>query len=81
MQTQNENLNEEQQAIALLKSLLQKKDADEIREDLNKIFYGYVSSEVSDHHKERNFTCSTYLDLVAFFTKISNLSRINRWTN
>ena len=70
-----------QQAIVLLETLLRENDAQGIRDDLNKIFYGYISSEFSDDQRERNFKYGTYLNLVEFLTKLSKLNTINRWTN
>lgn len=78
--TQNtEVLSQEQQALTLLKEMLKSIDAKDIREDLNKIFYGYISSDLSDDQRERNFKCGTYLSLVEFFTKIANLDKVNYW--
>tara|TARA_B110001450_G_scaffold175716_2_gene164065 strand:- start:7 stop:249 length:243 start_codon:yes stop_codon:yes gene_type:complete len=70
-----------QQAITLLKTLLEKNDAIGIREDLNKIFYGYISSEFSDCQQERNYKYGTYLNLVEFLTKLSKLKKINCWSD
>lgn len=77
-----ENTNiQEQQAITLLKELLNHADARSLRDDLNQIFYGYISSEESDNQRDRNIKGGTYMSLVNFFTKISNLDTINRWTD
>jgi len=81
MRNNTEEQTQEQQAILLLETLLKENDASGIREDLNKIFYGYISSEFSDDQRERNFKYGTYLNLVEFLTKLSKLNKINHWTN
>ena len=71
---------QEQEVIALIKSLLQQKDAKGIREDLNNIFYGYIGSAHSDCKRDRENCYSTYTDLLELFTKLTKLNSINRFT-
>jgi len=81
--TSNSNQTEQQQrekALKLLENLLKENDAKGIREDLNEIFYGYISSEFSDDKLERNNKYSTYLNLIEFLTKLSKLDKINRFS-
>ena len=80
--TSNSNQTEQQQrekGLKLLENLLKENDAKGIREDLNQLFYGYISSEFSDDKRERNNKYSTYLSLIEFLTKLSKLNKINRW--
>ena len=81
MAIHDEKTEQEQQenALQLLKNLLKENDAKGIREDLNQLFYGYISSEFSDDKRERNNKYSTYLSLIEFLTKLSKLNKINRW--
>lgn len=72
---------QEQKAITIVKELLSHADARSLRDDLNQIFYGYISSEEADSKRERNIKGGTYMSLVNFLTKISNLDTINRWTD
>ncbi|WP_370407969.1 hypothetical protein [Tenacibaculum dicentrarchi] len=67
-------------ALHLLEDLLHESDAKSLREDLNRIFYGYISSNEADDQRERNMKCSTYMALVNFLTKISNIPEIDRWS-
>ncbi|WP_233882224.1 hypothetical protein [Tenacibaculum piscium] len=78
--TENTSHTPNDQALHLLKDLLFKIDAKNIREDLNKIFYGYISSDEADDQRERNMKGGTYMDLVKFFTKLSNIPEIDRWS-
>ena len=81
--TSNSNQTEQQQrekALKLLENLLKENDAKGIREDLNQIFYGYISSEFSDDKQERNNKYNSYLILIEFLTKLSKLDKINRFS-
>tara|TARA_B110000093_G_C12814247_1_gene344118 strand:+ start:271 stop:522 length:252 start_codon:yes stop_codon:yes gene_type:complete len=81
--TSNSNQTEQQQrekGLKLLENLLKENDAKGIREALNEIFYGYISSEFSDDKLERNNKYSTYLNLIEFLTKLSKLDKINRFS-
>lgn len=77
----NPEKKQEQKALELLKNLLKDNDAKGIREDLNRIFYGYITSEHSDYKNDRSVSYSTYVSLLQFFTKIDSLDKVNRWTN
>lgn len=67
------NRTQEQQAIGLLKELLSSNDAETIREDLQKIFLGYITSDYSDYQQDRTDTYITHIHLLEFFTKIMGL--------
>lgn len=68
-------------AIVLLEKLLKMNDAQGIREDLNQIFYGYISSEFSDCQSERNQKYGSFLLLIEFLTKLDKLNTLNRWAS
>ncbi|WP_275552699.1 hypothetical protein [Tenacibaculum piscium] len=78
--TENTSNTPNDQALHLLEDLLYKTDAKNLREDLNRIFYGYISSDEADDQRERNMKGSTYMALVNFLTKISNIPEIDRWS-
>jgi hypothetical protein len=69
--------NQSEKALELVKKLFSQCTAIDLREDLNQIFYGYLSSEISDSQRERSLKSSTYLSLIDFLTRMSNLPKID----
>jgi hypothetical protein len=72
---------EKEHALKLLEALLKSSSAQELTEDVDEIFFGYLSSDVSENTTHRIRHASTYFKLQRFLKKVSYLKSINRWTN
>jgi hypothetical protein len=76
MQNEKEQT-QEQQTLELLKELLHWKSAQDIREDINEMFYRYLETEHADSKSDRQTILHCHSYVIEFFTKISKFKEIN----
>jgi hypothetical protein len=74
-------MREEKKLQDITLELLKAISSEELSEDLQEIFIGYLSSEASDNTVQRTKNVSTYFKIQTFLRKVGRLKSINRWSN
>lgn len=79
--SQQNRLNQSQEALLNLKQLLSYFPAEELAEHLDRLILAYLISVISDDVDERSSIYYAYLELKEFLTKTATLNEINRFKN